>query len=82
MAWWHFLAAAVEAALLAILVLLWFDVLRERPSWSRRRAARAAGYAAISVPVGFLVVLIVPLWVALILIAVPALAVLAMALAG
>lgn len=82
MAWWHWVAGAVWAVLLAILVLLWFDTLRERPSWPLRRAVRAATLAAITVPVGFVVILFVPLWVALVMLAVPALAVIAMALAS
>jgi len=82
MDWWHWVAAAVEAVLLLVLVLLWYDTLRERPGWSVSRATRAAGIGAVSVPVGFVVVLFVPLWLGLILIAVPALAVAAMALAS
>ncbi|OJV29625.1 MAG: hypothetical protein BGO26_15170 [Actinobacteria bacterium 69-20] len=81
MTWWQWTAAAVEAVLLTILVLLWFDTLRER-QWPARRARHAAGYAAIIIPVGFVVVLMLPLWIALILIAVPALAIVAMALAS
>lgn len=79
---WQWAAAVVEAVLLAVLVLLWYDTLRERNGWSLTRATRAAGFAAISVPVGFLVVLFVPFWLALVLIAIPALAIAAMAMAS
>lgn len=82
MTWWHWAAAATAAILLLVLVLLWFDSLRERPGWSTARAARAAGIASLIIPVGFVVVLLVPLWLGLILVAVPALAVAAMALAS
>lgn len=80
MAWWHYLTASIEAVLLAVLVLLWYDSLRERPGWTLRRASMAALRASIAVPIGFLVVLVMPLWAALILIAIPALAVITMAL--
>lgn len=82
MMWWRWAAAAVEAVLLLVLVLLWYDTLRERPGWTIARATRAAALAAIGVPAGFVVVLLVPLWVGLILVAIPALAVVAMALAS
>jgi hypothetical protein len=82
MTWWHWVAAAAEAVLLLVFVLLWYDMLRERPGWTLRRATRAAAIAAVSVPIGFVIVLLVPLWVSLILVAIPALAVAAMALAS
>lgn len=82
MTWWHWAAAAVEAVLLLVLVLLRYDTLRERPGWTIPRATRAAALSAIGVPVGFVVVLLVPLWVALILVALPALAIAVMALAS
>ncbi len=82
MDWWQWAAATVEAVLLLILVLLWYDTLRERPGWTVRRATRAAAISAVGVPIGFVVVLLVPLWIGLILLAIPALAVAAMALAS
>ncbi len=82
MMWWQWVTAAVEAILLLLLVLLWYDTLRERPGWTIARASRAAAFAAIVVPVGFVVVLLLPLWVGLILVAIPALAVVTMALAS
>ncbi len=80
--WWRWVAASVEALLLLVLVLLWYDDLRERPNWTAFRAGRAAALAGLSVPVGFVIVLLVPLWLGLILIAVPAVVVAAMALAS
>lgn len=80
MAWWHYLNASIEAALLAVLVLLWYDSLRER--WPLKRASMAALRASVAVPIGFIVVLVLPLWAALILIAIPALAIIVMALAS
>jgi hypothetical protein len=82
MGWWQWAAAVVEAVLLLVLVLLWYDSLRDRSGWTTSRATRAACYAAIGVPVGFVVVLLVPFWLALVLIAIPALAVAAMAMAS
>lgn len=82
MQWWRWVAAAVEAVLLVILLLLWFDTLKEKPGWSVGRAARPPAIGAIAIPIGFLLVLLTPLWIGLILIAVPAIAVLTMALAS
>ena len=79
---WQVIAAAVEALLLIILVLLRYDTLRDRPDWTTRRATRSAGKLAVVIPIGFVVVLLVPLWLGLILIAVPAVAVGVMALAS
>ena len=79
---WHWVAAGVEGLLLVVLVLLRYDTLRDRPGWPMRRATRAASKLAVIVPVGFVAVLLVPLWVGLILIAVPAIAVGVMALAS
>lgn len=79
---WHWVAAAVEALLLLVLVLLRFDTQRDEPGMTMRRASRATLKLAVIVPVGFLVVLFVPLWLGLILIAVPAIAVGVMALAS
>jgi hypothetical protein len=78
---WHWIAASVEAVLLIILVLLWYDSLRERPGWTIARATRRAALAAIIIPIGFVLVLFVPLWLGGILIAIPLLAIGAMALA-
>jgi hypothetical protein len=82
MAWWQWLVAAIEAALLTILTLLWHDTLRERGGWrpAEHRLALVVPLAAI--PIVFVVMLLVPLWLALILLAVPALAIIAMALAS
>lgn len=82
MQWWRWVAAAVEAGLLAILLLLWFDSLRETPGWTAARAAKRPAIASVVLPIGFLLVLLPPLWIGLILIAIPAIAVIAMALAS
>ncbi|MGI8417830.1 MAG: hypothetical protein ACR2P2_16835 [Nakamurella sp.] len=82
MQWWRWVAAAVEAGLLVVLLLLWFDTLRETPGWSIARAAQRPAIAAIIVPIGFVLVLLLPLWIGLVLIAIPAIAVFAMALAS
>ena len=82
MEWWRWLAASVEALLLAVLVLLWYDDLQQNPKWSPARSRKAAWIAAISIPVGFVVVLLVPLWAGLILIAIPAIVVAVMAMAS
>ena len=79
---WHWFAAGVEGLLLVVLVLLRYDTLRNRPGWTLWRATRSAAALAVLVPVGFVLVLLVPLWFGLILIAVPALAVGVMALAS
>ncbi len=82
MEWWRWVAAAVEAVLLVILLLLWFDTLRDRPGWSTARAARPPAIGAVAVPAASALVLIVPLWLGLVLIALPAIAVIAMAVAS
>ena len=79
---WHALAAAVEALILLVLVLLRYDTLRERPDRSAAQATRSALRWAIIVPVGVVAVLLVPLWIDLILIALPAIVVGVMALAS
>lgn len=60
---WHWAAAAVVGVLLTILVLLWYDNLRERPGWSTARATKRALLGAIVIPVGFVLSLLLPLWV-------------------
>ncbi|QNK82547.1 hypothetical protein [Nakamurella sp. PAMC28650] len=79
---WHWAAAGVEALLLIVLVLLRYDTLRDRPGRTLRQATRSAGKLAGVIPVGSVVVLLVPLWSGLILIAIPAVAVGVMALAS
>lgn len=79
---WHALAAAVEALILLTLVLLRYDTLRDRRGTTLAQATRAALKWATMVPVGVVAVLLVPLWVGLILIALPAIAVGVMALAS
>ena len=79
---WHWIAAAVEALLLVVLVLLRYDTLRDRPDRTMRQATRSALRLAIVIPLGFIAVLLVPLWLGLILIAIPAVAVGIMALAS
>jgi hypothetical protein len=60
---WHWIAASVVAVLLLVLVLLWYDTLRDRPGWSTARASRSAGLSALVIPVGFVAALLLPLWV-------------------
>lgn len=79
---WHVLAAAVEALILLVLVLLRYDSLRDRRGTTMAQATRSAVKWAVIVPVGVVAVLLTPLWVGLILIAVPAIAVGVMALAS
>jgi hypothetical protein len=79
---WHWAAAAISAVLLIILVLLWYDTLRERPGWSTARATNHAGVSALVIPAGFLAALFLPIWVGGVLIAVPLIVISAMALAS
>ena len=78
---WHWIVASAAAVALTILVLLWYDTLRERPGWSIARATKRAGLTAIVIPVGFLAAAVLPLWVGGILIVVPLIVVGVMALA-
>jgi hypothetical protein len=80
--WWRWIAAGVELVLLVLLVLLWFDSLRERPGWSIARAARAAALSAVSIPIGVVAVIVLPVWGVALVIAVPAIALATMALAS
>ena len=82
MEWWRWVAASVEALLLLTLILLWYDGLREKRDWKPIWAVRATGVGLVAVPLGFLVVLLVPLWLGLILVAIPAVTVVSMALAS
>ncbi|RIJ70113.1 hypothetical protein D1871_19890 [Nakamurella silvestris] len=75
-------AAAIEAVLITVLLLLWLDTLRDRPGWTTAQANRRALPFAVAIPIGFVLVLLLPLWLGLILLAVPALAILAMAMAS
>jgi len=79
---WHALAAAVEALVLIVLVLLRYDTLRDRRDRTLAQATRSAAKWAVIVPVGVAAVLLTPLWAGLILIALPAIAVGVMALAS
>ena len=78
---WHWAAASVVALLLLVLVLLWYDSLRERPGWSLSRATRRALPASLVIPVGFVAALLLPLWVGGILILVGLVVIGVMALA-
>jgi hypothetical protein len=79
---WRTLAAGVEAVILVVLVLLRYDTLRDRRDRTPKEATRAAARWAVIVPIGVVAVLLVPLWVGLVLIALPAIAVGVMALAS
>ena len=79
---WHWAGAAIAAVLLIILVLLWYDTLRERPGWSTAQATRRALPSLIVVPIGFALALLLPLWVAGLLILVPLIVLGVMALAN
>lgn len=82
MAWWQWTMAIVEAVLLAILTLLWFDTLRERRGWQLAHHKKLLWVPASVIPVAVVTVLVAPLWLALVLIAIPALAIVVMALAS
>ena len=78
---WHWAGAAIAGVLLFILVLLWYDTLRERPGLSTAQATKRALPAFVVVPVGFALALLLPLWVAGVLIVVPLVVLVVMALA-
>ena len=82
MGWWHWAAAGVAALMILVLVLLRMDTARERRGSARPGAWRAHLAGMLAVPVTFAVVLFSPLWLALVIIAVPALAIAVMALAS
>jgi hypothetical protein len=82
MEWWRWLAASVEALLLLTLLLLWYDGRREKRGWRPSWALWATGIGVVIIPLGFVVVLLVPWWLGLVLIAIPALAIVSMALAS
>ena len=79
---WHWIAAAVQALLLVVLVLLRYDTVRDRRDVTMGQATRSSLRLGVIVPLGFVLVLLVPLWLGLILIAVPAIVVGVMALAN
>lgn len=78
---WHWAAAAIVALLLAVLVLLWYDSLRDRPGWTLTMATRRALPAALVIPAGFVAALLLPLWVGVALIVLPLVIILVMAMA-
>ena len=78
---WHWAAAIIAAVLLLILVLLWYDTLRERPELTTGQATLRALPSLIVVPLGFFLALLLPLWVGGALIVVPLIVLTVMALA-
>ena len=78
---WHWAVAVLAAALLGVLVLLWYDSLRERAGWTLAMATKRALLAATVIPVGFVAALLLPLWVGGILVVAPLIAILIMAMA-
>ncbi len=76
------MVAVAMAGLLLVLVLLRYDTYRNRPGWSLGYATRRALLVAPVIPLGVVVVLLVPLWLGAVLLAVPALIILVMALAS
>jgi len=78
---WHWIAASIVAVLLIILVLLWYDTLRDRPGWVTARATKHALVAALIIPIGFVAALLLPLWMGGVLIAIPLVIIGVMALA-
>lgn len=80
--WWRWTAAAVVVVLLVVLLLLWFDSLRDEPGATVGSAVRKPALSAIGVPVLAAAAFLLPWWGVLVLVAVPALAVVAMALAS
>ncbi|TKV58429.1 hypothetical protein FDO65_12735 [Nakamurella flava] len=79
---WTAVVAVAMAGLLLVLVLLRYDTYRNRPGWSLGYATRRALLLAPVIPLGVVVVLLVPLWLGAVLLAVPALIILVMALAS
>ncbi len=79
---WHWAAACIVGLLLLVLVLLWYDTLRDRPNLTIGQATIRALPSLVVVPIGFLLALFLPLWVGGVLIAIPLIVVLAMALAS
>ncbi|MEJ7651051.1 MAG: hypothetical protein WKF57_18720 [Nakamurella sp.] len=82
MEWWRWVSAGVVVVLLVILQLLWFDTLRDRPGWSVRRAGARSAVTLVAIPIAIVLVAFSPWWVAAVLIAVPAVAVITMGLAS
>ncbi|WP_395729129.1 hypothetical protein [Nakamurella sp.] len=78
---WHWAAAVLAALLLSVLVLLWYDTLRERPGWTLSMATKRALLAAPAIPVGFAAALLLPLWVGGVLILAPLVIIAIMAMA-
>ena len=73
---WHWLAASVTALLVVVLILLRYDTYRERRDLTLGQATRKAALLTPMIPIAFVVVLFVPLWLGWILAAIPAAAVL------
>lgn len=82
MEWWRWAGASVEALLILVLLALRMDTLRDRAGWDGYRAFRVMAPWALLAPAGFVAVLLLPWWMGLILIVIPALAILAMEMAS
>lgn len=74
--WWRWVEATAAAALVAALLLLRFDTLKER--MPDRVAARRLAPLVLVIPAAFAVALLAPWWMGLIVIAIPAIALLTM----
>ncbi len=73
---WHWVAASVMAVLLIILILLRYDTYRERKGVTLAQATKRAALLTPIIPIAFVIVLLVPLWLGWILVAAPAAAIL------
>lgn len=79
---WHWAAASIVAIVLFVLVLLWYDILRERPNLSTGQATVRALPSLLVVAIGFLLALFLPLWAGGVLIMLPLIVLLVMAMAN
>lgn len=82
MEWWRWAALVTVLGLGVVLLLLWFDSLRDRKGWTSGQAARPPMIASIGLLPAALLVVVGPWWLVAALVAVPALAVLTMAMAS
>jgi hypothetical protein len=76
--WWRWVLAGSAAALLLALLAMRFDTLKDERNLRPAVALRTLAPWAVLVPVVFVVALVSPWWIGAILLAVPALVLLAM----
>ena len=82
MEWWRWVLGGTAALLVLAILALRFDTLKEAPGTTPPMALRTLAPYSVLVPAAFFLALLAPWWIGVIVIAIPGLALLAMAAAS